>query len=149
MLNGSRNPHGLSQVQIEYCKLVWDVLCQGEAIPLDTAFADVAGSTTKFNEDRNIVILGADAYPGIAMDANSRMSVLACLAHEKAHFGRFRDGYRRPINLPDILLDEAEASLRAVFSPALSSKDKNDLAEDARDRISKWLSLDVGQQDEN
>ncbi len=69
------------------------------------------------------------------------MSTLACLAHELAHVERFRLGYRRPIDLPDVLLDEAEASLRASFTSILRPKNREDLVEDARDRLIQWLAL--------
>jgi hypothetical protein len=86
------------------------------------------------------VYLGADVDPGIGIDANSRMSVFACLAHELAHVERFQAGYRRPVELPDVLIDEAEASLRASFTSILGPKDREDLVEDARDRLIDWLA---------
>jgi hypothetical protein len=43
--------------------------------------------------------------------------------------------------LPDVLLDEAETSLRASFTSLLSPKDREDLVEDARDRLIQWLAL--------
>jgi hypothetical protein len=84
-----------------------------------------------------MVHLGADVMPGQAIDANSRMSVLACLAHELGHAERFELGYRRPI---DNLIDEAETSLRASFVSILGLKDREDLVEDARDRLIQWLA---------
>lgn len=102
--------------------------------------ASIPSSKTCFNENQNVVILGADAYPGKGMDANSRMSVLACLAHELAHVERFQLGYQRPINLPDMLIDEAETSLHASFVSALSKRDRVDLLEDAKERINIWLT---------
>ena len=87
-----------------------------------------------------MVLLGADAFPGEGVDANSRMSALACPAHELAHAERFRLGYRRPTDLPDVLLDEAETSLRAAFTSVLRRKDREDLVEDARDRLIQWLA---------
>jgi hypothetical protein len=87
------------------------------------------------------VFLGADALPGDGVDANARLSTLACLAHELAHAERFQLGYRRPTDLPDVLLDEAETSLRAAFTSILSPKDREDLVEDARDRLIQWLAL--------
>ena len=72
---------------------------------------------------------------------NARLSTLACLAHELAHAERFQLGYRRPMGLPDVLLDEAETSLRASFTSILSPKDREDLVEDARDRLIQWLAL--------
>jgi hypothetical protein len=40
-----------------------------------------------------------------------------------------------------VLLDEAETSLRASFTSVLSPKDREDLVEDARDRLIQWLAL--------
>ena len=69
------------------------------------------------------------------------VSTLACLAHELAHAERFGLGYRRPTDLPDVLLDEAETSLRASFTSVLRMKNREDLVEDARDRLIQWLAL--------
>jgi len=93
MVVGSRNNEGLTRSQIARCQATWEVICEGKTIPLDISQGHVPGSKTRFNEDKNLVYLGADSYPGHAADANSRMSVLACLAHERAHFERFQDGY--------------------------------------------------------
>ena len=68
-------------------------------------------------------------------------AVHASLAHELAHAERFQLGYRRPTDLPDVLLDEAETSLRASFTSILSPKDREDLVEVARDRLIQWLAL--------
>ncbi len=76
-------------------------------------------------------------------------SVRSCLAPASgsssglafAHAERFQMGYRRPTDLPDVLLDEAETSLRASFTSLLSPKDREDLVEDARDRLIQWLAL--------
>jgi len=108
-------------------------------VKLLVAEASTHSSKTRFNENRNIVILGADAYPGNGMYANSRMSVLACLAHELAHVERFQLGYQRPLKLPDMLIDEAETSLHGSFVPALNKRDRIDLIEDAKDRINNWI----------
>lgn len=78
---------------------------------------------------------------GNGIDANARLSTLACLAHELAHAERSHLGYRRPTDLPNVLLDEAETSLRASFTSVLSPKDREDLVEDARDRLIQWLAL--------
>jgi hypothetical protein len=81
------------------------------------------------------VFEAADALLGDGVDANARLSTLACLAHELAHAERFQLGYRRSTGLPDVLLDEAETSLRASFTSILSPKDREDLVEDARDPV--------------
>jgi hypothetical protein len=137
---GQRNRNGLTYRQIEYCIEAWQVLCADEDRILITDEANINGSKTRFVEDRNVVYLGADAYPGNNSSANSRMSVLACLAHELSHMQRFDRGYRRPLHMPDILIDEAETSLNASFQIVISPKDREDLIEDARDRLTEWLA---------
>ncbi len=137
---GDRNRTGLTPEQISRCEQAWAVLCGDVNRPLDVGDASRYGSRTRFVEERNVVILGADAYPGLGSGANSRLSMLACLAHELAHVERFEMGYRRPLEHPDRLLDEAETSLHASFSPVLSARDREDLIEDARDRLIDWLA---------
>lgn len=127
MLTAGRNQIGMTEKQMEYCLEAWAVLCADMPIELDTSEATRNSSRTRFNEEQNKVLLGADALPGEGVDANSRMSTLACLAHELAHAERFRLGYHRPTDLPDVLLDEAETSLRASFASVLSMKDREDL----------------------
>jgi hypothetical protein len=140
MITAGRNQRGLEPEQIERCRGAWDFLCGQQPVELDIADAARAGSRTRFSESRAVVVLGADALPGVGADACSRLSVLACLAHELAHLERWRAGYRRPAELPDVLLDEAETSLRAAFTPSLSRRDREDLVEEARDRLIPWLS---------
>lgn len=85
MLTAGRNRTGLTDTQVQYCLEVWAVLRGDVPISLDISEARQNSSRTRFNEDQNKVFLGADAFPGDAADANSRMSTLACLAHEFAH----------------------------------------------------------------
>jgi len=141
---GQRNRVGLNERQIKYCVLAWQVLCGDEARVLITDEAMQDGSRTRFVEEQNVVYLGADAYPGNGVSANSRMSPLACLAHELSHMQRFERGYRRPFDMPDVLIDEAETSLNASFHIVMSPKDREVLIEDARDRLTEWLA-DRGQ----
>jgi hypothetical protein len=138
---GRRNPTGLTERQIEICLLAWTVLCGDEPRTLITDEAYLDGSRTRFGEDRNVTYLGADAFPGNGPSANSRMSVLACLAHELSHIERFERNYRRPIAMPDVLIDEAETSINASFHIAISPKDREDLIEGARDRLIEWLAV--------
>ena len=137
---GARNRAGLTDGQVRRCVDVWRLVCGSARCDLDTSQADRHGSGTYFDESRGLVVLGADAYPGVGLGANSRMSPLACLAHEFAHWERFQAGYRRPFDAPDNLIDEAETSLRASFSPVLGPRDREDLVEDARDRLIDWLA---------
>ena len=141
MLAAGRNQAGLTERQITYCIEVWDVLEAASQTELDVSGASANLSRTRFNEEQNTVFLGADAFPGEGVDANSRMSPLACLAHELAHAERFQLGYRRPTDSPDVLIDEAETRLRASFTPTLGKKDREDLVEDARDRLVQWIAL--------
>ena len=53
---------------------------------------------------------------------------------------RFERGYRRPFDMPDLLIDEAETSLNASFHSIINTKDREDLVEDARDRLTEWLA---------
>ena len=140
MLAAGRNQTGLTEQQIEYCLEAWTVLGAELPVELDVSEARQNFSRTRFNEGQTKVFLGADAFSGKGVDADSRMSTVACLAHELAHAERFRLGYRRPTELPDVLLDEAETSLRAVFTSVLGRKDREDLVEDARDRLIQWLA---------
>ncbi len=137
---GSRNQLGLDEAQISYCVQAWEFLCGDRPRFLDISQAHSYSSQTRFNEQTKTVLLGADAYPGIGMGANSRLSVLACLAHELAHAERYEAGYVRPFDPPDRYVDEAETSLRASFTPVLSPRDREDLIEDARDRLIDWLA---------
>ena len=151
MLTAGRNRTGLTERQIEFCRQVWALVAGNTPVALDTSEATRHASRTRFNEAQNVVNLGADALPGVGIDANSRMSTLACLTHEFAHAERFRLGYRRPTVLPDVLLDEAETSVRASFARGLPAPEREDLIEDARDRLIHWLALRrrVGQHDES
>lgn len=137
---GRRNERGLSDREIEYCVLAWNILCGDDRRILIVDEARTDHSMTRFVENLNLVYLGANAYPGEGFSANSRMSVLACLAHELSHAERFAKGYSRPLEMPDMLIDEAETSLNASFHQALGSKDREDLREDARDWITVWLA---------
>lgn len=150
MLAAARNKMGLSEGQVEYCLEAWSLICGSMRIELDVSTARASGSRTRFSETDECVYLGADSYPGDGSTANPRMSTLACLAHELAHSVRFHRGYRRPLDLPDVLVDEAETSLHASFEAVLNARDREDLVEDARDRLIHWLSLrhDRGTNDE-
>jgi hypothetical protein len=105
MLTAGRNQIGLTERQIEYCLEAWAVLCADNPLELDTSEARQHSSRTRFNEEQNKVFLGSDALPGEGVYATSRMSTLACLAHELAHAERFQLGHRRSTDLPDVLLD--------------------------------------------
>lgn len=137
---GARNQVGLTDDQIYRCTQVWEVLCGGTLPDLDTTEAARPGSRTRYDEDRRVVISGADAYSGTGSSANARMSMQACLAHELAHMVRAEKGYSRPLVPPDEYLDEAETSIEASFNEFLSRRDREDLVEDARDRLIDWLA---------
>jgi len=138
MLLAARNQIGLTPREIEYCVEAWSYLCEeSDAGPreLETSEASRHSTETYFSEVDGKVHLGADVKPGRGIEANARLSIVACLAHELAHAERFGIGFRRPTKLPDKLLDKAEASLHASFVGRLGSRDREDLIEDARDRL--------------
>ena len=137
---GARNKVGLTERQIQSCVAAWNFLCGDNPRPLDVSEASRSGSRTRYDEEREIAILGADAYRGEGATANARMSVVACLAHELSHAVRKELGFQRPYHPPDSYLDEAETSIDASFRPLLSSVDRIDLVEDARDRLIDWLA---------
>lgn len=140
-----RNEEGLDPAQIETCVRAWAALDGESVCLLDTSAAAQSGSRTAFYEDRNIVTLGADVYPsrGTALgeSSRSRLSVLACLAHELAHARRFARGYRRPFDRLSYLVEEAQTSLDASFELLLYAQDRRDLVEDAHDQTAAWLNL--------
>lgn len=82
-----RNTEALRPKQVAYCRAAWQLVTEGRrAVPLDVTRAGVAFSMTGYSEEQQTVYLGANAYPrGGAVDANGRLSVLACLIHEYAH----------------------------------------------------------------
>lgn len=139
MILAGRNQVGLTDEEIERCLLAWKILCGDKERELVTDEAHQHSSRTRFNETSGKVHLGADVKPGRGIEANSRMSELACLAHELAHAERFEIGFQRPIKFPDSLIDESETSLHASFMPVLSSAEREDLVEDAVDRLNQWL----------
>lgn len=146
-----RNIVGLTDDQIEQCKLTYQFLTVGRfkkngkplTIALDTKNAADHGSKTRFLEGKKIVELGADVFPGSGIDANSRLSYRACLAHEIAHIERFLLGYTRPFDGPDSNLDEAETSIHASFETVLGRQERFDLVEDAELRIQIWKNLSI------
>ena len=152
-----RNYYGLSLDQIAKCQMCWEFLVAGtlniqddgtpvslfdpSIIHFDIAFAHQDGSKTRFNENRNAIILGADALPGKHNDAHSRLSYMACLAHELSHAARYYLGIKRPYNGNDANIDESETSLYASFTTALDMRYRIDLIGDAKLRIIEWEKL--------
>ncbi len=141
MLSASRNQEGLTGREIERCERIWELLDGDACCALDVSEAPNPGSRTRFNQTQRVVYLGADVVPGVGMSARSRMSEIACLAHELAHAQRFRMGVDRPVDRPDVFLDEAEASLHASFIERIGLTDRQNLVEDARSQIAEWQSL--------
>jgi hypothetical protein len=139
MILAGRNQTALSAREIDYCLEAWEVLCGDKKREIVTSEALNHSSRTRFDEIDRLVYLGADVKPGTGIEANARMSILACLAHELAHSERFELGFQRSTTLPDNLVDEAETSLHASFHSVLNSKDREDLIEDARDRLNQWF----------
>ncbi|MGI4791356.1 MAG: hypothetical protein ACRYFS_21215 [Janthinobacterium lividum] len=139
----------MTEREIVRCEQIWVVLGGNKVCLLDTSEADRASLRTRFNQLREIVLLGADAIPGIGIHARSRMSEMACLAHELSHAQRFYMGIDRPTERPDVFLDEAEASLHASFLSPISFTDRQDLVEDARLQIATWQDYTANQGEEN
>ena len=140
-MSSQRNQEGLSERQIEKCQSAWKVIGGNKLCQLEISEAASPGSRTRFSQTNSIVHLGADVMPGRSSDARSRMSMLACLAHELAHAERYQKGYDRPLDLPDLLIDEAETSLSASFTLVLGRQDRDDLVEDAQNQIVDWLTM--------
>jgi len=63
----------------------------------------------------------------------------ACLAHELAHADRHARQIDRPFEMPDSLLEEAEASIHGSFLVSLEPSQRKLLIEDARDQLDPWL----------
>ena len=139
VISGVRSQDALDDRKIEKCKLIWEILGGDKFCPLDFSDAKTHSSRTRFNEGENVVFVGADVVPGHSSDARSRMSEMACLAHELAHAIRASFGLERPFDLPDKLRDEAEASLHASWFSVLGPYDRYCLVEDASDQLIKWL----------
>lgn len=135
--------------EIARCEQIWILLNGDGCCELVTSQAARSGSRTRFNQTANLVYLGADAIPGSGIHARSRMSEVACLAHELAHAQRFRMGIDRPIEQPDVFLDEAEASLHAAFMQRIGLLDRQNLVEDARFQIAEWQKFAENQENEN
>lgn len=135
-----RNETGLSKRQIEMCIAAWELLCGEDLVELDISEAHLHSSETRWDEVQQKVFLGANVMPGAGCEANCRLSMLACLAHELAHARRFALGFARSFQLPNNLVDEAETSLFASQMLVLSPRDREDLVEDARDRTIQWLA---------
>ena len=142
----SRNQEGLTDREIERCEQIWEVLGGNECCSLDVSQASSSGSRTRFNQPQNVVFLGADVMPGRGTDARSRMSELACLAHELAYAQRYEKHYDRPDTEILNAIDEAETSLHASFMQPLSTKDRYDLRDDAREQITRGLTISVSQE---
>lgn len=142
MIEG-RNEQGLTERQIEHCRAAWAVLSATRpGVTLDTGRARESCSLTGYSEASRTVYLGANVFPNLgSVFATARMSMMACLAHELAHAERHALGFARPAFLPDVLLDEAEASLHASFHEAVRPRDRKDLVESAHERILRWLDL--------
>ena len=81
------------------------------------------------------------AASGGTATSNARLSMPACLAHELAHLLRAARGFKRPLTVPDVHLDEAETSIYASFLKNVRLRDREDLVEDARDRLIGWLAF--------
>jgi hypothetical protein len=80
---------------------------------------------------------GAPCSPGTRSTATAQ----ATGSQSKMTSTSSRNGPEVRQRMSQVLLDEAETSLRASFTSILSPKDREDLVEDARDRLMQWLAL--------
>ena len=90
-----------------------------------------------FNENFNLLIIGRDIYPNPnGKSANARMSYRAGIAHEVVGH---RETCMRKTNFErGSTKDEAQASYRAsLLTPGLTQEERNDLLQDAKDRLAK------------
>jgi hypothetical protein len=129
----------LESRQIQLCEDFWEIIGGNEVCPLNVSRAHTDQSKTEFIPSLGIVYLGSDAYPGPSGDARSTMSMQSCLAHELAHAQRHFKGIERPFEMPDYLLEEAEASIHDSFVIALSPSQRSIMILDARDQLDRWL----------
>lgn len=92
---------------------------------------------SKEGEAYHYVVIGTDAYPNARMgkSANERISANGCAAHEiVGHYETWKKGTA----LDDIVLDEAQASIRASkFGVGLSDAERTDLMADAMERLER------------
>ena len=121
-----RNQRSLTEKQIASCMEIKAALCADQPIAVETPEAVQYASRTRFNAVQNAVFLGADAWSRGGVDAQARLSTLACLVHEVTPAERFQLGSRRPTDLPDVLLDAAETSLRASCTSLLNPQARGD-----------------------
>ncbi|MGE3724512.1 MAG: hypothetical protein AB7I41_03110 [Candidatus Sericytochromatia bacterium] len=136
MINDDRNKIGLNERTIQNCIVAWEVLGGNQFCELDTSFAHIHSSQTKFIQNQNKVILGADVLPGNGTSAHSRISLLACLAHEKAHAERF-NSFRLDRDVEE--RDEAETNIHASWEVVLSPVDKESLIAASVELLEIWL----------
>lgn len=96
--------------------------------------------------DFGIVIFGPDIYPGTGLaDPNSSLSMKAAVAHEMAHFHRWRDRSEISPLGSHRDLDEAITSLDAArrYSRLLSPYELEQLVSDALQRLAQhWRVLE-------
>jgi len=133
---GKRNQQPLDERSLNACRLAWEMLTDQKE-GLDVINARKAGSKTHYDPKRDLVVLGVDVLPGDALDGNSHLSILACLAHELIHRKRYHDKSAREYIGLNIYIDEAETSLLALLYP-ISKFDKKDLVSDGQLRLQMW-----------
>lgn len=134
--DGKRNEQPLTKEQIEETtEAMRKQGYQGDIMYSDHSNTAFHGSVE--GEPYHYVVIGTDAYPNAQMgkSANERISVNGCAAHEiVGHYETWRKGTA----LNDVVLDEAQASIRASrFGVGLSDAERADLMSDAMERLEK------------
>jgi hypothetical protein len=92
-------------------------------------------------EEQAEIVFGADVYPGTGVvDPNSSLSMQAAVAHEVAHYFRWRD----KTEIPDDRLehiDEALTSLEAIlrYYGHLSDNERQQLVRDSIQRLQTFV----------
>ncbi len=140
---GKRNEQPLTEIQIK--ETIAAIRKQGYLG--DVTYSEY--SNTSFHGSRegqtyHYVVIGTDAYPNSNMgsSANERITVNGCAAHEIiGHYETWKKGTA----LDDIILDEAQASIRASkFGIGLSDEERDILMTDALERL-KNAGIDYDQ----
>jgi hypothetical protein len=98
-------------------------------------------SLTRYGLDLDFLIVGTDVLPldGRVRNPNTNLSWKCAIAHEVVGH---RDANLKNWTLPDELLDDVQASIRAArFTPDLSDTERCDLIKDAIYRLHKRSKL--------
>jgi len=128
---GRRNEEPLTEEQLSQAKEYAVSL----GMPIERIEYDEKALTGYFGGDIDALIIGTDVVPLAqrSKNPNDNLSLRGAIAHEiVGHRGASLSGK----TLPDIALEEAQASIRAArFAPGLSEGERFDLIRDAINRL--------------